>query len=353
MGDPRKAVRALTPSERRAMVDQELGARHGGVAHVRELYALGLTYDQVLAETTAGRWHRLGRRSIGLAGPVVSREGSWCVAVWESGSGAVLDGVSSLLAAGLSSWQERIVHVSVRRGTRTHAREGVRIHHCRDLGRTMSTQPPRTAPEVAVLRGAAWATSDRQALTLLAMTVQQRLVPPGRLLEAWGTTARHPRRALLDEAIPLVCDGAHALGEIDFARMCRRRGLPEPSRQELRHTSQGQVFLDVYFDDYAVHAEINGVQHYTGLAPVADARRRNDRALVKDLTIEIPVLGLLTDEDGFLDQVAEALRQRGWQGRGADHRRRTPGGRRFRSGSAEGGLGQNVRQFRGDTPGTA
>lgn len=317
MGDQQQAVRALTPTERRALVLRELGDLHGGVVRRDELYALGLTYDQVLAEVRAGRWHPLGRLTISIAGPRPTRTGSRSVAVWESGSGAVLDGASSLVAAGLHPWDERMLHVSVLRGTRVHPRAGVRIHQQRHLGRVLSTDPPRTAPEVAVIREAAWATSDRAALTVLAMTVQQRLLPTQRLLAEWASTRRHPRRALLEQAIPLVCDGAHALGELDFARACRRHGLPEPSRQAVRHTPQGLVYLDVWFDEFGVHVEINGVQHYLGLGPVADARRRNDRTLSSDLSVEIPVLGLLVDEAGFLAQVEQALRQRGWGGHAA------------------------------------
>lgn len=317
MGEPSQAGMPLTPTERRAMVARELGALHHGVVRRDELYELGLTYDQVRAELTAGRWHDLGRRSISISGPEPTTKASWCVAVWEAGSGAALDGASSLLAAGLQSWQERIVHVSVPRGSRSRSWEGVRIHEQRQMGRVLSTDPPRTAPECAVLRAAAWASSDRQALTVLAMAVQQRLVPPDRLLRQWEDTRRHRRRGLLAQAVPLVCDGAHALGELDFARACHRHGLPEPSRQAVRHTSQGLIYLDVWFDDYGVHVEINGAQHYAGLGPVADARRRNDRTLANDLTIEIPVLGLLVDEESFLVQVAEGLRLRGWHGRTA------------------------------------
>ncbi|HLS44251.1 MAG TPA: hypothetical protein VK045_02340, partial [Ornithinicoccus sp.] len=119
MEDSRARVRALTPAARRALVSRELGERHDGVVHRDDLYALGLTYDQVLAELRAGRWQQLGRKSIGLVGPHPTREALWRVAVWESGAGAVLDGVTSLLAAGLRSWEERVVHVSVSQGART------------------------------------------------------------------------------------------------------------------------------------------------------------------------------------------------------------------------------------------
>lgn len=307
----------MRPAERRAMVARELGGRHDGVVRRQDLYDLGLTYDQVQAEIDAGRWHLVGRRSVSLVGPVLDAKAQRRVATWEVGAGAVLDGVTSLVEAGLTSWQENVIHVSVAKGTRVRPRPGVRIHHQRRMGRTLGTEPPRTAPEVATLRAAAWAVSDRQALTVLAMPVQQGLVSPQRLLEEWETTQRHRRRALLQEAVPLVCDGAQALSELDFARACRRHGLPAPSRQEVRHTAQGRIYLDVYFEDYGVHAELNGAHHYLKLAPVADARRRNDRALEGDISLEIPALGLLLDEAAFMEQVKRALWQRGWRPRSA------------------------------------
>lgn len=85
----------------------------------------------------------------------------------------------------------------------------------------------------------------------------------------------------------------------------------------MRHTAQGRIYLDVYFEDYGVHAELNGAHHYLKLAPVADARRRNDRALEGDISLEIPALGLLLDEAAFMEQVKRALWQRGWRPRSA------------------------------------
>jgi hypothetical protein len=39
-------------------------------------------------------------------------------------------------------------------------------------------------PEIAAVRAALWARSDRQAALLLAMSVQQRIVEPSRLRES-------------------------------------------------------------------------------------------------------------------------------------------------------------------------
>ena len=49
----------------------------------------------------------------------------------------------------------------------------------------------------------------------------------------------------------------------------------------VRRTPDGLCYLDVRFDDVGVHVEINGAHHYAGLTPVADARRRNHRAMVR------------------------------------------------------------------------
>jgi hypothetical protein len=73
----------------------------------------------------------------------------------------------------------------------------------------------------------------------------------------------------------------------------------------------------VLVEPYGLHVDVNGGHHYSRLVPVDDARRRNDRALGDELMLEIPVLGLLVDEDAFLAHVEQALRQRGRRGRAA------------------------------------
>lgn len=159
-----------------------------------------------------------------------------------------------------------------------------------------------------MIRAAQWAVSDRQAALLICLVVQQRIVAASRLSEAWTSVARSPRRALLSSVIADVCDGAHSLGELDFARLCRRHGLPAPSRQAMRQGAQGTWYLDVYFDEAGLVVEIDGGQHYGGLAPVQDALRQNELTLTNDRVLRIPLLGLRIAEAEFMAQVAGALR---------------------------------------------
>ena len=227
--------------------------------------------------------------------------------MWESGSGACLDGVTALQAAGLTGFESPTIHVTVPRQSAPHRLIGVRLHRRRDLGRLAGAGMPRTPPEWATIHAAQWAATDRQAALVVCLAVQQRLVAPARLLDAWATVRRSPRRALLASVIVDVCAGAHSLGELDFAFWCRRYGLPEPTRQSVRTGPSGRVYLDVWWEAHRLVVEIDGAQHVSGLGPVEDALRANEVVLADDRVLRLPLLGLRLYPDAFMSQVARAL----------------------------------------------
>ena len=103
-----------------------------------------------------------------------------------------------------------------------------------------------------------------------------------------------------------VCDGAHSLGELDFAGMCRAARLPEPRRQQLVRRRNGSYFLDAEFPGGLV-VEIDGFQHFVGMAPIEDALRANDITLRSRRVLRIPVIGLRTDGPAFMAQLRRAL----------------------------------------------
>jgi very-short-patch-repair endonuclease len=100
----------------------------------------------------------------------------------------------------------------------------------------------------------------------------------------------------------------HSLGELDFARLCRARGLPEPSRQVVRTHPDGRVYLDVAWDDIGLVVEIDGGHHGLALNPVDDALRQNEVVLGDARVLRIPVIGLRLDAEAFLDQVVRGHR---------------------------------------------
>lgn len=295
--------------EERQRLARELALPHGGVVTRAMLLGAGLTRGQIAAEIDRGAWHAVGRHTVSVEGRRLSLQACWCRAVWESGCHAALDGTSALVASGLRGWKDEVVHVSVPNNARVRLVAGVRHHRLRSMGVVLPNAPRRVESASAVIRAAQWMRSDRAAATIVAMTVQQRLVRAETLLSRWDAVGYAARRTCLDGVIRDVCLGAESLAEIDFARLCRARGLPEPTRQHVIRTAQGRLYLDVYWEELGVHVEINGAQHSQGTATIDDALRQNTIQLGKRnvVSLQIPVIGLRVCPDAFMDQVAGAL----------------------------------------------
>lgn len=309
---------------RRREVAEQLAMAHGGVVHRRQLREVGISHHDVRTEVRAGRWRPLGRHTVLVFGiPLALRDAAsgaaaatsgpqdptarWWWAVWESGSGAVLDGVSALIASGLTGYQEEVIHVTCPRGARPNRLHQVRLRRVIHVEGLPGGGVPRTRPEVAVIRAAQWARTDRQAALILAMTVQQRLAQPDRILTIWQQQGRSVRRQFLDAVILDVCDGAQAMSELDFAALCRAHRVPPPSRQVVRTTSTGRIYLDTWWEEQGVAVEIEGAHHTAGLNAVDDALRQNEQMIDDRVMLRIPVLGLRLHPDRFMAQVANAL----------------------------------------------
>lgn len=172
-------------------------------------------------------------------------------ALWEAGVGhATLDGISALVAAGVTMLSEDTVHVSVPHGVRLSRIRGVRVHRVprRIDGETVGAGIRRATPAVAAVRAAHWAVSDRQAALILCLVVQQRVVSASALRRTAKDVSGRRRRALVRRLVADVTDGAHSLGELDLGAQCRRRGLPPPDRQVVRQGARGWVYLDLRID---------------------------------------------------------------------------------------------------------
>jgi hypothetical protein len=300
---------------RREELSRELFERQYGVASRRQLYALGLRRWDVKAEIRAGRWLRRGPQSISNLTGDLNEQGRWWSAVIEVGSRAALDGVTALQAAGLRGFTEPAIHVSMPKSGRPRPRPGVVLHETRRRkpGDVVDAGVPRVRPAVAAVRAALWAASDRQAALLLTMAVQQRLVTVTAVTEAMGDVRRHRRRRFVLRLLLDLQGGVQSLAELDFARMCREAGLPEPDRQVVHGLGDGQAVVDVEWIEYDLIVEIDGVQHRAAPMVVADAIRQNDLTTRRSAVLRIPVLGLRTEPARFLDQVRTALISRGWR----------------------------------------
>lgn len=282
--------------------------------HRRQLYALGVTRWQVKAEIKGRRWRSWGRQTIAVHTGDLSPRAEMRRAVYETGADAALDGVSSLLAAGLEHFEAPVTHVSVSKSATYRRSRGVRVHETRRRrdGDVLGTDPPRVQSEGAAIRAALWAATPRQAALILILAVQQRLTTPAALHEEFTLVRRDRRRRFIAGVIADIAHGAESMGELDFARMCRKRGLPAPDRQVRRKLPSGRAFLDVYWEMFGVVVEIEGMHHLLPDVAIADSLRQNWLTIDNDKVLRIPVLGLRVAADQFMEQVEQLLRDNGW-----------------------------------------
>lgn len=290
-----------------------LASQQADAISLAQLAALKVTRSQVRAQLDARRWQRVHSRVVVThAGPLTDEAQRWA-AVLEGGPRAYLDGATALTAEGLKGFTAEVIRVSVPPSARRRTIAGVDVRRTRrdEVTRLQPHGIPRTQPEIAAVRAALWARSDKQAALVMTMSVQQGLTTAERLGRALLDVRRDRRREFLHATVLDLLDGVRSISEAEFARMCRERGLPEPSRQVLRRTKDGRYFLDVWWEAWRVVVEIDGIQHSWASQIVGDALRQNAISMEDTLVLRIPLLGLRVAPEEFFAQVEQALADRG------------------------------------------
>ncbi|WP_327637312.1 hypothetical protein OHB24_02670 [Kribbella sp. NBC_00482] len=279
-----------------------------------QLVGLGVSRWQVTAELRARRWAAHRRQTIATHTGELSELATWWSAIFEVGPGAALDGSSALRAAGLRGFAD-VLHVSTPKSSRPRRPRDVVVHETRrrQPGDLVQVGLPRVRPPIAAVRAALWARSDRQAALVLAMSVQQRITTPEALATAFSAVRRHRRRGLIRQVLSDLAKGAQSIGELEFARLCRDYGLPEPDRQTLRRGRNGVYHVDSAWTPYGAVVEIEGLHHLEAEQAMADASRQNELTIGNDRVLRIPVIGLRLTPDHYMGQVADLLMSCGWR----------------------------------------
>lgn len=285
-----------------------LADEYDGVLSRDLLRGAGVDRHGVGRQVTDERWRLVGRRTVAThSGELSIRAKAWR-AVWEvRRSDVAVDGVTALQVAGLTGFDVSEVTVSVPWNARLRRVPGVHIHRvCRGDDELVTAGLPRVRAPTATIRAANWASSDRQAALVLALSVQQRLTAGSHLREVLDDDHVRGRRELVRQLVADIADGAHSLGELDFARLCRARGLPEPDRQVVIITPKGRIYLDVRWSAIGLVVEIDGSGHRQGLKVLDDNLRQNRVTIAGDMVLRFDLLSLRLAPDEVLDQVVEA-----------------------------------------------
>jgi hypothetical protein len=262
----------------------------------------------------AGHWQRPCYGVVVThSGPLSHDQLLW-VAVLCSGTRAVLAGLTAAQMDGLTGFDDGRIHVMVpaSRIVRTRLPDASVVHRSRSFGPAdihPARQPPRTRTARSIVDAASWMRTENGARAVLAAGVQQRLVRPVDLKAELARRKGGPRQALLTATVADITGGAQALSELDFCRLTRRSGLPEPSRQVLRRDSSGRArWLDAYWELTRVVAEIDGLWHMDAAAWWADMRRDNELTISGYRVLRFPAFAIRERPDLVVAQIAEALR---------------------------------------------
>lgn len=234
------------------------------------------------------------------------------------GRPAVLAGVTALHQLGLRGHTSRRVHLLLPWQRRDrNPPPWVVVHRTRYLPAAdydARVAPPRTLAARSLVDAAQWADTDDEAATLIAAGYQQRLVCDDAVARVLDRMPRARRRALIREVAADAAGGSHSLPEMEFVRGCRRHRLPVPSRQAVRVDRSGhRRYLDCYFEEYAVHVEIDGGQHTDVRQWWADMRRQNDLWVAGEVVLRFPAYVIRRQPDLWVSQVRAALVAKGWQ----------------------------------------
>jgi len=215
-------------------------------------------------------------------------------AVLYAGDGAAVSG-DALLRLLSRRWPEPDqIDIAVRADSEQSCKEFFRPHPCAALPTLLhpARRPPQVRAAPAVLHAAAWAGSDRAAEWRLAAAVQQRVVTVPQLREALVLLPRVGRRRLIRLVLDDVELGAHAQTELDFLAFLRRHHLPLPDRLQFEVRANGKRYLDAWWKQQRVAAEIDGAHHLevgswdddTMRANAVLVASRNDRVLLLRVT---------------------------------------------------------------------
>lgn len=276
------------------------------------LVVAGVSPARIRAQFAAQRWRRWGY-AIALHNGPLTRQQRWFVARMHGGTRALLTGFTAAEAYGLRGWEREPCDVLQLSGHGSPRCPVPIVRHrvrCTD-GVLRHRRYPLHAPPQALLVASASFAMPRPACGILAAAVQQRLVTAGGLAEALAGAPRVRHRAVLCAAVADIAQGADALSEIDFGRLCRRNGLPAPQRQTVRRVAGGRRrYLDATWtrrDGKLVVAEVDGAVHLTTSRWWADQLRQNEVALTDALILRFPSVVVRTEELVVARQLRRAL----------------------------------------------
>jgi hypothetical protein len=282
-----------------------------GVAARSQLAALHIDADRVAAQVAARRWQAVGTAIVlhnaAPTGPQLAQ-----IVRINCGPRAVLTSFTAAAEWGLEGWERDEVHVLAPAGTRRPPLRGLVLHRTGDWRRAELARARglhRLAPALVI--AASSFGSTRPACGILAAAVQQQLATADELRAAVRAAPRTRHRTALLAAVDDIAQGAQALSEIDFVRLCRRHGLPLPRRQAVRIEASGRRrYLDAEWllpGGRVAAVEVDGALHLRPRRWYDDQLRQNEVVLGGTVLLRYPSVVVRNEQHLVVPQLRRLL----------------------------------------------
>jgi very-short-patch-repair endonuclease len=269
----------------------------------------------------SGRWRSV-HRAVFVAhnGAPTDEQRLWVASLAAGGgSPALLGGRTALAALGLKGFATDTVHVLLCGARRVlNPPKGTMLHRTSaltdgDIYR--AARPPCTTVARSVVDAASWARSDDEARTVIAMVFQQRMTTLGEITAVLDRMPRARRRRLVQITAADAAGGAQSLGELQALRLIRAAGLPEPTSQHVRRDANGRRrYLDLYWEAWGLHVEIDGAHHLDPRQAWLDADRHNQVWIEGERVLRFPVWVVRERPNEVVEDIRRALIAAGWRG---------------------------------------
>jgi hypothetical protein len=271
---------------------QQLLDEQAGVVARRQLTAAGFRDHDIRRMTR--------RRELVVVHPgvLVNHTGplTWLQRAWAGvlyAWPAALAGESALRAAdgpGRTRRDEREIHVAVSPGRKLVGRPGLVIRRRRTLDEATlwNLRPPRIRYDDAVLDVALAATSELDAVAVLASACGGRRTTAARLARIVAARSRVPGRTWIVAVLRDVADGTCSVLEHGYLdRVERPHGLPRGRRQIRAVTANGSIYRDAEIAGQVV-VELDGrLFHDSAAARDRDLERDLDASLDHRRTVRL------------------------------------------------------------------
>jgi hypothetical protein len=285
----------------------------------RQSASCGIGPRAMRSKVNIGRWQRLQRGVYATFSGEPSRETVLWAALLRVGPDAVLSHHTAAERHGLIDEPSSIISITVpasRHPAQTKI-PGVVIHRSDLILRTRhpAMLPPCTRVEDTVLDLIQTAETFDDAYAWICRAIGRRLTTANRIRLAMGERKKMRWRREVAVALGDADGGALSVLEYRYVRRVERpHGLPVARRQARIRQGTGNRYLDNFYAEYGVCAELDGTAAHPAYEQWRDKRRDNANTVGGIVTLRFGLLDLGDRRCDTAAAVATLLRRRGWPG---------------------------------------